>query len=142
MPRETLAPVAADARAGAALRIGAQRDRLLAIPVAELARYRINVRALAILPVLAVEVSNAPLRERVIALSVAQAEQLSWSQLARLLPWIYADDAFRRCIPETRSTARDDGFGCCKFHDCFLRSVRCPRRRLRRHRCTEMRHRA
>lgn len=80
------------------LRIDTQRDRLLAIPVAELAGYRINARALEILPVLASEVHNQPLRDRVIALSIAQAEQLSWPQLARLLPWIYMVDEFRRKI--------------------------------------------
>ena len=80
------------------LRIDAQRERLLAIPVTELARYRINARALEILPVLAGEVHNQPLRDRVIALSIAQAEQLSWPQLARLLPWIYMVDDFRRTI--------------------------------------------
>ncbi|MDG1481755.1 MAG: hypothetical protein P8R54_19325 [Myxococcota bacterium] len=80
------------------LRIAAQRDRLLAIPVAELAHYRINARALAILPILAVEITNTPLRQRVIALSIAQAEQLTWSTLARLLPWIYMVDDFRRKI--------------------------------------------
>jgi hypothetical protein len=80
------------------LRIAAQRDRLLAIPVAELARYRINARALVILPVLAIETTNSPLRKRVIALSIAQAEQLTWPTLARLLPWIYMEDDFRRKI--------------------------------------------
>lgn len=87
------------------LRIDAQRDRLLAIPVAELARYRINARALEILPILAGEVHNQPLRDRVIALSIAQSEQLSWSQLARLLPWIYMIDDFRRLI--SRRAAAD-----------------------------------
>jgi len=82
----------------APLRIAAQRDRLLAIPVAELAHYRINARALVILPILAVETTNTPLRERVIALSIAQAEQLTWSTLARLLPWVYMVDDFRRKI--------------------------------------------
>ena len=80
------------------LRIDAQRSRLLAIPVAELARYRINARALEILPVLATERHNIALRERVIALSIAQAEQLTWPLLTRLLPFIYMVDDFRRLI--------------------------------------------
>ncbi len=92
-----LAPPKGDASTEAP-RVAAQRERLLAIPVAELARYRINARALEILPVLAIEVHSPELRERVIALSIAQAEQLSWPLLARLLPWIYMIDDFRRLI--------------------------------------------
>lgn len=76
--------------------LAAQRARLLTIPVEKLSSYRINPRALEILPTLAVEVRNAPLRERVIALTVSQIEQMAWPTLARLFPWVYDVEDVRR----------------------------------------------
>lgn len=81
------------------LRIAEQRERLLAIPADKVERYRINPRALdQILPALATLRRDRPLRARVIALSAAQADQMAWSTIARLIPWIYEADAFRKRV--------------------------------------------
>ncbi|MEL6342825.1 MAG: hypothetical protein AAFV53_06805 [Myxococcota bacterium] len=80
-----------------------QRSRLLQIPIDKLTQFRINPRALDILPTLAVEVHNAPLRARVIALATAQVDDMSWPTLARLLPWLYDVGELRKAA---RSRAR------------------------------------
>lgn len=81
------------------LGIAEQRERLLAIPADKVERYRINPRALdQILPALATLRRDKPLRNRVIALSAAQADQMAWSTIARLVPWIYEADVFRKRV--------------------------------------------
>ncbi|MFT4977421.1 MAG: hypothetical protein ACI8S6_003326 [Myxococcota bacterium] len=69
------------------LRILEQRERLLSIPADRVERYRINPRALDILPALATMRRDVALQERVIALAAAQSEQMSWDTIARLVPW-------------------------------------------------------
>lgn len=80
------------------LRIQEQRERLLAIPADKVERYRINPRALEILPALATMRRDTELRERVIALAAAQASQMLWPTIARLMPWIYESAVFRKRV--------------------------------------------
>lgn len=82
------------------LRIEQQRQRLLAISPEKISRYRINPRALEILPELATLQRDPELQQRVIALSIAQLPQMPWKTLSRLTPWIYTDDAFRGHLRE------------------------------------------
>jgi len=102
-PTRLLAATAAIAplkggRSEGALRIAEQRERLLSIPADKVERYRINPRALEILPTLATMRRDVALRDRVIALAAAQADQMSWATIARLTPWIYEADVFRKRV--------------------------------------------
>ena len=81
------------------------RERLLQIPVEELVNFRLHPRALEALPYLAVEVKNAELRKRVIQIGVNNFDALSWSTLARLLPYLYLEDTLRR--PAHRRARKD-----------------------------------
>ena len=80
--------------------VTAFRAQLLSKPVEALTRVRLRPKALEALPLLATELRNPELRERVLALTVQYAKELRWPTLGRLLPWVIDEPQVRRVVHE------------------------------------------
>ena len=80
--------------------VTAFRAQLLSKPVDALTRVRLRPKALEALPLLATELRNPELRERVLALTLQYAKELRWPTLGRLLPWVIDEPQVRRVVHE------------------------------------------
>lgn len=80
--------------------VTAFRAQLLSKPVEALTRVRLRPKALEALPLLATELRNPELRERVLALTLQYAKELRWPTLGRLLPWVIDEPQVRKVVHE------------------------------------------